>query len=123
MATIKLAGIDFPQNATTEEKVLYVADVMLNHKKTLEWVIEHMAEGDGTGGGDTVNNYYQNPPTDVTNSPITLIDLYDNGMYTEYQDDTEYDWSFGKDGDGRIILIINNTTTVQTLVNWNEGVK
>jgi hypothetical protein len=58
-----------------------------------------------------------------TSSQLVDIDLYNDGMFTEYADGTIYEWTFTKDIDGKIVEIINNTTSVSTTVTWNAGDK
>lgn len=58
-----------------------------------------------------------------TNAALTSLDIYSDGMISEYDDGTEYDWSFTKDGNGRITEITNNTTEKSATITWNAGNK
>ncbi|NJD02034.1 MAG: hypothetical protein FIA99_05440 [Ruminiclostridium sp.] len=58
-----------------------------------------------------------------TSSELVDIDLYADGMFTEFADGTIYEYTFTKDIDGKITEIYNDTTAVTTTVGWNAGNK
>ncbi len=58
-----------------------------------------------------------------TNASLTDLDIYDDGMVSEYDDGTVYDWSWVKDVDGKITSITNNTTSASATITWNAGNK
>lgn len=58
-----------------------------------------------------------------TNAALTSLDIYSDGMISEYDDGTVYDWSWTKDGSGRITEITNNTTQKSATISWNAGAK
>ena len=58
-----------------------------------------------------------------SSSPLVDIDLYNDGMFTEYGDGTIYEWTFTKDGEGKITSIYNEDTDVTTDITWNAGDK
>jgi hypothetical protein len=58
-----------------------------------------------------------------TNAALTSLDIYSDGMISEYDDGTVYDWSWVKDVNGRITEITNNTTEKTATITWNQGAK
>lgn len=55
--------------------------------------------------------------------PLSGIDLYADGMITHHGPAADMDWSWTKDGSGRITSITNNTSSVTTTVTWSSGNK
>ena len=58
-----------------------------------------------------------------SSSPLVDVSLYDDGMFTEYDDGTIYEWAFTKDGAGKITEIYNEDTDITTSITWNVGDK
>lgn len=56
-------------------------------------------------------------------SDAKTIDIYENGLSVEYADGKVHDWDWTKDSQGRIDYVINNTTNLETTINWKGGYK
>ncbi|MCF8019009.1 MAG: hypothetical protein K9L62_06320 [Vallitaleaceae bacterium] len=73
--------------------------------------------------GDDVRMRLGENGLEGANPELTDIQMYNNGMITEYSDGGVYDWSFTQDVNGNLINITNNTLGIGTGITWNGGNK